>query len=196
VYSGFAPISVRLVQCIAQKGGVLSNPTAEKDKGAKDDADKSAKGTGTKVQAHPIVGWKGFDDVLASIPGETVDVSQKSSGTESSASTMAALGEWLCFYVKSEILKRFLPVRPHNRTTTTVVFFLGGCTYTEIAALRWVGRQNRGTWRNHNFHHSFADHFTGRTFLVATTGMISGASIIEGIAGVGRSSLGPKETGI
>jgi hypothetical protein len=29
-------------------------------------------------------------------------------------------------------------------TTTSVVFFLGGCTYTEIAALRWVGRQNKG----------------------------------------------------
>lgn len=29
-------------------------------------------------------------------------------------------------------------------TTTTVVFFLGGCTYTEIAALRWVARQNTG----------------------------------------------------
>lgn len=25
------------------------------------------------------------------------------------------------------------------------MFFLGGCTYTEIAALRWVGRQNKGT---------------------------------------------------
>lgn len=29
---------------------------------------------------------------------------------------------------------------------TTVVFFLGGCTYTEIAALRWVGRQNIGAY--------------------------------------------------
>ena len=33
---------------------------------------------------------------------------------------------------------------PRERATTTVVFFLGGCTYTEIAALRWVGRQNKG----------------------------------------------------
>ena len=33
---------------------------------------------------------------------------------------------------------------PKERATTTVVFFLGGCTYTEIAALRWVGRQNIG----------------------------------------------------
>jgi hypothetical protein len=38
----------------------------------------------------------------------------------------------------------FVAVRPMQKPTTTVVFFLGGCTYTEIAALRWVGRQNRG----------------------------------------------------
>ena len=33
---------------------------------------------------------------------------------------------------------------PGERTTTSVVFFLGGCTYTEIAALRWAGRQTQG----------------------------------------------------
>lgn len=79
VYSGYAPISVRLVQCVAQKGGVLSNP-AEKEK---DTRDSTAGGIGksniAKVQAHPIVGWKGFEDVLASIPGKTFDIVQKSS---------------------------------------------------------------------------------------------------------------------
>jgi len=29
-----------------------------------------------KVNAHPIVGWKGFEDVIATIPGKTVDVVQ------------------------------------------------------------------------------------------------------------------------
>lgn len=77
VYSGYAPISVRLVQCVAQKGGVLSNPAL--DKGNKPTEGESGDGTvevrngPTKVQAHPIVGWKGFEDVLANIPGETVD---------------------------------------------------------------------------------------------------------------------------
>lgn len=76
VYSGYAPISVRLVQCVAQKGGVLSNPALDKASTTEGDsvdgiADLSS-GT-TKVQAHPIVGWKGFEDVLTSIPGETVD---------------------------------------------------------------------------------------------------------------------------
>jgi hypothetical protein len=76
VYSGYAPISVRLVQCVAQKGGVLSNPATDKDKDLGDvDARKSP--SFAKVQAHPIVGWKGFEDVLASIPGEQFDVLQK-----------------------------------------------------------------------------------------------------------------------
>jgi hypothetical protein len=62
VYSGFAPLSARLVQCVAQKGGVLANPADVGD---------------TRVRAHPIVGWKGFEDTLAAIPGATVDVVQK-----------------------------------------------------------------------------------------------------------------------
>jgi hypothetical protein len=76
VYSGYAPISVRLVQCIAQKGGVISNP-----------ADKERPGTdtgysdGQKVQAHPILGWKGFEDVIAAIPGQTFEISQMAAKT-------------------------------------------------------------------------------------------------------------------
>ncbi|PPQ77028.1 hypothetical protein CVT25_014845 [Psilocybe cyanescens] len=154
VYSGYAPISVRLIQCIAQKGGVISNP-AEKEK-----ASNEANSTGDqkklsigKVQAHPIVGWKGFEDVVAVIPGQTVEMVQKASNNVVASGPLAALGPTI---------------------TTTVVFFLGGCTYTEIAALRWVGRQNKG-----------------RKFLIATTGIVSGASIIEGIAGIGQSA-GPK----
>ena len=72
VYSGYAPISVRLVQCVAQRGGVLSNP-AEKEKSMAG-GDGSAATSAAKVQAHPIVGWKGFEDVVAAIPGETVDI--------------------------------------------------------------------------------------------------------------------------
>jgi len=81
VYSGYAPISVRLVQCIAQKGGVISNP-AEREKAIQEAAVASGGGPvlPAKVQAHPIVGWKGFEDVLAAIPGETVDMIPKIPG--------------------------------------------------------------------------------------------------------------------
>ncbi|KAK1236705.1 Vacuolar protein-sorting-associated protein 33 [Marasmius sp. AFHP31] len=128
VYSGWAPISIRLVQCVAQKGGVLSNP-AEKERFGTQTGANEERGS-EKVQAHPIIGWKGFEDVMALIPGETADVNMKD----------PAAGPILS--------------RPADRTTTTVVFFLGGCTYTEIAALRWVARQHEG-----------------RKFLIATTGI-------------------------
>jgi hypothetical protein len=72
VYSGYAPISIRLVQCIAQKGGVLSNP-AEKDKSGSEATSGIPKAS-TKVHAHPIVGWKGFEDVIDAIPGATIDL--------------------------------------------------------------------------------------------------------------------------
>lgn len=104
VYSGYAPISVRLVQCVAQKGGVISNPAGEKDKkiAASDQTSGRTTGAGAagevpKVQAHPIVGWKGFEDVIASIPGETVDVVQKVPGaSQNGAPTVSTLCKPLC----------------------------------------------------------------------------------------------------
>ncbi|KAK2461469.1 hypothetical protein APHAL10511_005932 [Amanita phalloides] len=143
VYSGYAPISVRLVQCVAQKGGVISNP-AEKEKMV-NVGDASTKST-PKVKAHPIVGWKGFEDVVASIPGGTVDITRVE-GDPASAG------------LASEGVK------------VTAVFFVGGCTYTEIAALRWVSRQHQG-----------------RKFLIATTGIISGTSLVDGITDLGTRS--------
>ncbi|KAF8963846.1 ATP binding protein [Flammula alnicola] len=164
VYSGYAPISIRLVQCIAQKGGVISNP-AEKEKasGEASNAGDQKKLSMGKVQAHPIVGWKGFEDVVTAIPGRTVEVIQKASNKVTPSGPLTSAGS-------------------SSETTTTIVFFLGGCTYTEIAALRWVGRQNKGNYQ-----------CLGRNFLIATTGIISGAGIIDGIAGVTQAA-GPKAT--
>ena len=94
VYSGYAPISIRLVQCVAQKGGVLSNPAADKDRGANEDADRAGGASAAgKVQAHPIVGWKGFEDVLASIPGETFDITQNAAGGDPALPTMSFSGK-------------------------------------------------------------------------------------------------------
>lgn len=114
VYSGYAPISVRLVQCIAQKGGVLSNPTGEKDKKVNvptgdGDANGVNKGKGpadgSKVRAHPIVGWKGFEDVVGSIPGETVDVIQKiPGGGDVPTSAMSNLRKFKFFLLRNFLL--------------------------------------------------------------------------------------------
>lgn len=80
-----------------------------------------------------------------------------------------------------------------------MVFFLGGCTYTEIAALRWVARQSTGKVclvQNHRPGLNDPLPFLGRNFLIATTGMVSGASIIEGISGVGKMTGTKTSAGI
>lgn len=75
VYSGYAPLSIRLVQCIAQMNGVLASFGGSLAAGGADEGDSGKKGA--KVNAHPIVGWKGFEDVVTTIPGKTVDVTQQ-----------------------------------------------------------------------------------------------------------------------
>ncbi|KAK4687121.1 vacuolar protein sorting-associated protein 33A, partial [Tremellales sp. Uapishka_1] len=126
VYSGYAPISIRLVQCLTQKNSVLSTNVHDEDS-------KRPGAAALLPRAHPISGWKGFEDVLQGIQGETVDVKQRSN---------------------TQVQK--------PETVTTVVFFLGGCTFTEIAALRWMSKQTKG-----------------RRFLIATTGIINGSSLVE-----------------
>lgn len=85
VYSGFAPISVRLVQCVVQKGALL------KTNDSSGDAPSSKKATPTKSKAHPIVGWKGFEDVVELLPGETIDVvSRPNNSTTSTAASVLA----------------------------------------------------------------------------------------------------------
>jgi len=161
VYSGYAPISIRLVQCVAQKGGVLSNPAKSKE-GTTEEDGKKGKGAFLGLpQAHPIVGFKGFEDAVESIAGRTFDIMQKGAEVTNGVSTT------------------LLSTSGKRTTTTTVVFFLGGCTYTEIAALRWAGGQTQG-----------------RKFLIATTGMVNGGSMIESIAGVGRAAASSNEANL
>jgi vacuolar protein sorting-associated protein 33A len=95
VYSGYAPISIRLVQCVAQKGGVISNPAKSKEGVATTEEDgKKGKSTSLgQTQAHPIVGFKGFEDVVESIPGRTFDITQKGAAATNGVSTN--LRKWL-----------------------------------------------------------------------------------------------------
>ncbi len=62
VYSGYAPLSVRLVQAVAQKEALLdlsrSDPRPVRS---------------VKPRAHAIVGWRGFEDAVNQLPGATFD---------------------------------------------------------------------------------------------------------------------------
>ncbi|KAL8752909.1 MAG: hypothetical protein Q9199_005412 [Rusavskia elegans] len=64
VYSGYAPLSVRLVQAIIQKPGLLTLT-----RGSSSDTPPSASSASS--------GWQGFEDVLKSVKGETFNKIQK-----------------------------------------------------------------------------------------------------------------------
>lgn len=114
VYSGYAPLSVRLVQCIVQKPLM-----AAFTKGRRQDDGAAAAG-GVSAGAS---GWRGFEDVLKNVGGKTFDEVQR--GEE-----------------KAVRARNILDGQQEKKVT--LVFFLGGCTFTEIAALRFVGRQEEG----------------------------------------------------
>ena len=79
VYSGYAPLSVRLVQCILQKPYLLSL--------TKPSSTAAAPSTpGISSAAH---GWQGFEDALRAVKGETFNRIQK--GEEGASKARAVL---------------------------------------------------------------------------------------------------------
>jgi hypothetical protein len=87
VYSGWAPLSIRLVQCITQKGGVYANPNAQSGRhqksGSSNPGGQSSNQDGDsslKPPSQPIAGWKGFEEVVNSVPGDTFDIMLSDTG--------------------------------------------------------------------------------------------------------------------
>jgi hypothetical protein len=105
VYSGYAPLSIRLVQCILQKKylSVLLK------------GQQAANAVGSLG-----LGWKGFEDAAKSVQGKTFDEIQR--------------GEEKTMRAKSIL-------NSSHEKKTVIVFFLGGITYTEIAALRFIAKK-------------------------------------------------------
>ena len=72
---------------------ISSNPAKSKESATEEDG-KKGKGTFLgQAQAHPIVGLKGFEDVVDSIPGRTFDIAQKGAAATNGVSTN--LRKWL-----------------------------------------------------------------------------------------------------
>jgi len=111
VYSGYAPLSVRLVQCILQKQYLTSITRGGS-------ANNAAVATGG-----PSQGWRGFDDAVKHVRGQTFDEVQK--------------GE------DKAVKARSLLSGSGDKKTVFVVF-LGGITFTEIAALRFIAKKEEG----------------------------------------------------
>jgi lysine-specific histone demethylase 1 len=112
VYSGYAPLSIRLVQCILQKQYLLSFT-----KGT------GATNTNTVAAAAGSQGWHGFDEAVKHVRGQTFYELQKGEDTAVKA--------------------RALLSGSGNKQTVFVVF-VGGITFTEIAALRFIAKQEEG----------------------------------------------------
>jgi vacuolar protein sorting-associated protein 33A len=139
VFSGYAPLSVRLVQCILQKSYLYNLVNASRQ--------QTSAPTGS--------GWKGFEDVLGRIKGATVDVVQKGHDVDASHARKTLRGS-------------------KEGPRTSVVFFVGGVTFAEIAALRFVSQQ--------------IEEKEGRKIIIGTTSIIGGGRAIG--AGIETRAFG------
>jgi len=100
-------------------------------------------GSAANLGVSRINGWKGHEDVLRLLPGKTFDEVQRLEDGPARA-------------------KRLLP---GQQPRVTLVFFLGGCTYTEVAAIRFLAQQDEGQ----------------REYIIATTQLINGNSLLKSI---------------
>ncbi|KAL1304008.1 hypothetical protein AAFC00_000449 [Neodothiora populina] len=144
VFSGYAPLSVRLVQCVLQKQYI------QQIANSRTPALAAAMNGSASPQA--AGGWRGFEDLLSRIKGATVDEMQKGSNSEATQARQVLRGA----------------AANNGPPKTTIVFFLGGVTFAEVAALRFVGRQLGEK----------------RKVLVATTGMIGGRAAVDSLTEV------------
>ncbi|KAJ2158325.1 Vacuolar protein-sorting-associated protein 33 [Coemansia sp. RSA 552] len=144
VYSGYAPLSIRLLQCLVHDPAVYTPSSSSRyasllrplGAGGSRPAQRDGQNLGGVKS-----GWGGWEDVLAELPGETVDQTQVPS------STSAATAD--------EMVRRL-----GEKAPATLVVFLGGCTSTEIAALRRLSQQ-----QNHQYVAATTQIFNGNAFL-------------------------------
>ncbi|KAM5463331.1 Vacuolar protein-sorting-associated protein 33 [Microsporum audouinii] len=133
VNSGYAPLSVRLVQCVLQKPYVQllvkGNPSPQ-----------AAAAASNAASTTP--GWLGFEDVVKNARGPTFNIVPK--GDEKAARARQTL-------------------TGSGGIKTVFVFFLGGITFTEITALRFIAQQESGR----------------RNIVICTTGVMNGDRMIN-----------------
>ncbi|KAF9360746.1 hypothetical protein BGX34_007526 [Mortierella sp. NVP85] len=126
VYSGYAPLSVRLIQCVVQRG--------------KDGKPAGPGGRGPGLPGGN--GWKGFEEVLRMLPGKTFDEKQRVDDGQPHHSK-----------------------RSNGQPPISLVFFLGGCTFTEVSATRFLASQEGGQ----------------RDFVICTTQILNGSTLMDSL---------------
>ena len=147
-YSLYAPLSVRLVQCILQKP-LISSFTSSTPLPA------------DVPTGSPATGWSPFEDLLRSVRGETFTRAQKAEDAAAAKAKHMLSGGGAAGAARAA----------GGNRKTVVVMFLGGITFTEIAALRFVGKQLEEE----------AGSSGGRKILICTTGMVGGREMMDAV---------------
>ena len=126
-YSGYAPLSVRLVQCVLEKQKI---------------AKLAGTNAATAVMATTTAsaqGFRPFDEAVKAVRGATVDMSQR--GEEKAMrARMSLTGQGGQMGAGGQPGQRKASVDEQENKKTVVVVYLGGVCRAEIAALRMVGR--------------------------------------------------------
>ncbi|KAI1774134.1 vacuolar protein sorting 33A-like protein [Hypoxylon cercidicola] len=130
VYSGYAPLSIRLVQCLLQKQYLLSITRGNGVTGAGATAGSGAQG------------WRGFDEAVKHARGQAFDELQKGEDKAVKARALLSGG---------------------GDKKTVFVVFVGGITFTEIAALRFIAKKEEAR----------------RNIVICTTSIISGNKMMD-----------------
>lgn len=152
VYSGFAPLSVRLVQCILQKSHMMSLIRGGLALSAAPNAQINTSSTSSP-------GWIGFEDIVKSARGSTFSIVQK--GDEKAVRARQSLTS---------------SGGGPGHQKTVYIMFLGGITFTEIAALRYVAAQEAAT----------------RKIVICTTSILSGDRMMD--AAIEGGTFGVKDS--
>lgn len=160
-FSGYAPLSVRLVQCILQKDYLLSLSQPQRKAAQQPAAAAGPDGAGDVTPTAPAPsaghGWRPFEDAVKAVRGATFDEVQ--AGEEKAVRAR-------------QILNGSGAASGPEGGKTVVVFYLGGITRAEVAALRYVAARLKEESRP-------------RRLVICTTSVVRGDQVV-GAAVEGR----------
>ena len=183
VYSGYAPLSIRLVQCVLQKQYLLA--TVKSGVGAAAAATITAASTANTTSSTPSLppvpaaqGWHGFEDAVKHVRGPTVYELQKGEDKAVKARALLTGGGGGGSGGSG--------VKP-----TVFVVFVGGVTFTEIAALRFIAKQEEckiirpPLLINMNQPANEDQQTARRNIVICTTSIISGNRMMDAVIETG-----------
>ena len=115
-----------------------------------------------------VEGWTGKEDVLKELPGRVIDVEQKYPPEEYGAALKRSIGSPLGTWVKQLMKLRKQAIEfehTQKKKPVLLVYFVGGVTYAEIAAIRFLSKRSGFPF----------------TIVCCTTKIINGTSLLQSL---------------